>query len=226
MENKETIMNGGEDGAVGESEVSSAENSSAVETDAEKTDAAADSSVADERTEDKSTGGDDTAELDIYDELGFDEFDLPDDEEEFSDDGEKREGGSKKPRKNRKLPGFLGDERFLNNSYLGLCFLVPALTMWLIYIAMGTYPFGNGSVLVLDLNGQYIYFFEQLRDIVLGDGSFLYCFGRALGGEFMGIYLAVLFSSMPVPEDDDNGSASAYVPPEDGTLRTYLRYIP
>ncbi|MCD7776449.1 MAG: YfhO family protein, partial [Firmicutes bacterium] len=54
--------------------------------------------------------------------------------------------------------------------------------------------FGEESVLVLDLNGQYVYFFEELRDIVLGDGSFLYSFGRALGGEFMGIYAYYLAS--------------------------------
>ena len=86
------------------------------------------------------------------------------------------------------------DPRVLKYRYLGLCFLLPAFTMWLIYIALGTYPFGTGSVLVLDLNGQYVYYFEQLRNIVMGDGSFLYSFGRALGGEFMGIYAYYLAS--------------------------------
>lgn len=81
--------------------------------------------------------------------------------------------------------------------YLGLCFLVPALIMWLIYICLQTFPFGEESVLVLDLNGQYVYFFEGLRDILLGESSPIYSFSRALGGEFFGIfayYLASPFS--------------------------------
>lgn len=137
----------------------------------------------------------------LGDEDLFDEFDIFDDEDD-ADEGNDGDGlmfddEPAKPKKPRRLPGFLGDERVTKYRYLGLSFLVPALTMWLIYIAMGTYPFGNGSVLVLDLNGQYIYYFEQLREIVLGSGSFLYSFGRAAGGEFMGIfayYLASPFS--------------------------------
>jgi len=82
---------------------------------------------------------------------------------------------------------------FRCHGYLGLCFLVPALLMWLVYISMEAYPFGEESVLVLDLNGQYVYYFQALRDIITDGGSFLYSFRRALGGEFLGIigyYLA------------------------------------
>ena len=52
---------------------------------------------------------------------------------------------------------------------------------------MEVWPFGSGSVLVLDLNGQYVYFYEAIRNWVYGDTSLLYSFSRALGGEFMGI---------------------------------------
>lgn len=78
--------------------------------------------------------------------------------------------------------------------YLGLCFLIPALIMWLIYICLQTFPFGEESVLVLDLNGQYVYFFEGLRDILLGESSPIYSFSRALGGEFFGIFAYYLSS--------------------------------
>lgn len=60
--------------------------------------------------------------------------------------------------------------------------------MYMIYLAMEIHPFGDGSVLVLDLNGQYVYFFEALRNFIYGDTSLLYSFSRSLGGEFMGIY--------------------------------------
>ena len=56
-------------------------------------------------------------------------------------------------------------------SYLSFCFIVPVTVMYLLYMTMGIHPFGDGSVLVLDLNGQYVYFFEALRNIVTGDGS-------------------------------------------------------
>jgi len=72
--------------------------------------------------------------------------------------------------------------------YLSLAFIIPVAIMYLIYIAMEIHPFGGNSVLVLDLNGQYVYFYEALRNAVYGDTSLMYSFSRSLGGEFMGIY--------------------------------------
>lgn len=79
-------------------------------------------------------------------------------------------------------------------GYLMLSFLIPAVLMYLIYAAMEIHPIGEGSVLVLDLNGQYVSFFEGLRHAIYGDASFLYSFSRALGGEFMGMYAYYLAS--------------------------------
>lgn len=73
-------------------------------------------------------------------------------------------------------------------SYLLYCFLIPFVLMYLIYLAMEIHPFGDGSVLVLDLNGQYVSFYEMLHDALRGNTSLIYSFERALGGEFMGIY--------------------------------------
>lgn len=90
-------------------------------------------------------------------------------------------------------------QRLVKNNpkaYLFFSFLLPASLMFVIYAVMGTFPFGRSSVLVLDLNGQYVYFFEALRDFVYGEGSLLYSFGRALGGEFMGIYAYYLASPL------------------------------
>ncbi len=81
--------------------------------------------------------------------------------------------------------------------HIGIAFFFPIMIMVLIYIAMEVWPFGKNSVLVLDLNGQYVYYFEALRDILHGEQGFLYSFERALGGEFLGIiayYLASPFS--------------------------------
>ncbi len=81
-------------------------------------------------------------------------------------------------------------------SYLLFTFLLPLCIMAAIYAVIGVFPFGRGSVLVLDLNGQYVYFFEALRDCVWGDSSLLYSFSRALGGEFLGMYAYYLASPL------------------------------
>ncbi len=73
-------------------------------------------------------------------------------------------------------------------AYLAFSFLIPAVVMYLLYLVKGIHPFGDESVLVLDLNGQYVYFYEALRNAILGDKSLLYSFSRSLGGEFLGIY--------------------------------------
>lgn len=81
-------------------------------------------------------------------------------------------------------------------GYLLLAALIPAILFFLIYLARGIYPFGDGTVLVLDLNGQYVYFFEGLREKVLEGGSLLYSWSRALGGEFLGMYAYYLASPL------------------------------
>jgi uncharacterized membrane protein YfhO len=90
--------------------------------------------------------------------------------------------------------------------YLLFCFLVPVILMYGIYVVKGIHPFYNGSPLVLDLNAQYVSFFEALRDFALGERSILYSFSRSLGGEFMGMvayYMASPFTYITVlfPKD-------------------------
>lgn len=67
-------------------------------------------------------------------------------------------------------------------------FLIPAVLMFAVYAAFGCYPFGDNSVLVLDLNGQYVYYYEAMHKAFWGDGSFFYSWSRILGGEMMGIF--------------------------------------
>ncbi len=81
-------------------------------------------------------------------------------------------------------------------GYIALGALIPAFLFFLIYLVRGLYPFGNGTVLVLDLNGQYVYFFENLRNTVLEGGSLLYSWSRALGGEFLGMYAYYIASPL------------------------------
>ncbi len=81
-------------------------------------------------------------------------------------------------------------------KYLSLAAIIPAVLFFLIYLVRGLYPFGDGTVLVLDLNGQYVYFFEALRNKVLEGGSLLYSWSRAMGGEFLGMYAYYIASPL------------------------------
>ena len=76
------------------------------------------------------------------------------------------------------------------------CFLVPAVLMLFVHAVFGVYPFGEYSILVLDMNAQYVMFFEALRRALYGDASLLYSFSRNLGGEFPGIYAYYLASPL------------------------------
>ena len=91
-------------------------------------------------------------------------------------------------KKRFRLPRFL--ERFFQGEYgyLLVAALIPAVLVYLMYLFRGLYPFGDGTVLVLDLNGQYVSFYEGLYNILHGDADLFYSFSRNLGGEFMGIY--------------------------------------
>ena len=77
-----------------------------------------------------------------------------------------------------------------------LCMIIPAALVYLIYFSREIYPLGDGSVLVLDLNGQYVWFFEALRNFAKGDAELLYSFSRAMGGEFLGMYAYYLASPL------------------------------
>ena len=81
------------------------------------------------------------------------------------------------------------DKTFGEYGYLLFAVLIPMVLFYLMYlITQQLYPFGDGTVLVLDLNGQYVSFYEGLHDILRGEADLLYSFSRNLGGEFLGIY--------------------------------------
>lgn len=97
----------------------------------------------------------------------------------------------------KKFLTFMRDWAFRNKIYF-VAFLIPAILMYIAYAMFGMYPFGGESVLVLDLNGQYIYYFEALRDAFWsGEESVFYDWSRNLSGGYAGIigyYLASPFT--------------------------------
>lgn len=100
---------------------------------------------------------------------------------------------TKKKRKNI----FKMDGKDFNGYYLIAAFIIPFMLMLAVYVCMRKHPFGNQSVLTLDMQAQYVYYFEALRRLLTEGGSWLYSWERTLGGEFMGIiayYLASPFN--------------------------------
>ena len=76
-------------------------------------------------------------------------------------------------------------------------FFLPVALIYTAYAFFGMYPFGEHSVLCLDLNGQYVYYFEAIWDAFHGDGSILYNWSRNLSGGYQGVigyYLASPFT--------------------------------
>ncbi len=69
-----------------------------------------------------------------------------------------------------------------------LVFFLPVGIMYGAYVFFKIHPFGDSSVLVLDLNGQYVYYYEHFRDAFWGNSSFIYSWSRNLSGEMFGIF--------------------------------------
>ena len=76
---------------------------------------------------------------------------------------------------------------FKNDNQIWLSFLIPALIMLVSYFIFGVWPFGKESVLSLDLNGQYVYYYDHMYDVIYGGESVFYSWSRNLSGEWMGI---------------------------------------
>lgn len=85
---------------------------------------------------------------------------------------------------------------FFDNWCLLFAFLVPiALTAICWAFTFNLYD-NRLSTLILDSNAQYVYFFEQLQDVLTGKESLFYTFERALGGEFLGNFTYYLASPL------------------------------
>ncbi|MCM1298106.1 MAG: YfhO family protein [[Eubacterium] siraeum] len=92
-----------------------------------------------------------------------------------------------------KLREYLGYARngikhfIVKENQMWLSFLLPALILLVCYFVFGVWPFGEESVLSLDLNGQYVYYYDHMYDVLAGKESVFYSWNRNLSGEWMGI---------------------------------------
>ena len=79
-----------------------------------------------------------------------------------------------------------------------LVFVLPICIMYGAYLFFKIHPVGDSSVLVLDLNGQYVYYYEEFRNAFWGDGSLIYNWSRNLSGEMFGVFAYYLASPFMV----------------------------
>ena len=96
-----------------------------------------------------------------------------------------------------KRTAFRAGKAIADSRVYWLSFLLPVAILFASYILFQVWPFGERSVLSLDLNAQYVYYYDYMYDVFAGKESIWYSWSRNLSGEFMGIigyYLASPFN--------------------------------
>ena len=82
----------------------------------------------------------------------------------------------------------------LSKKAYWLSFIIPAAILFAAYALFGMYPFGVKSVLALDLNAQYVTYFDYMYDVFGGKESLFYTWSASLSGEFFGTFAYYLAS--------------------------------
>ncbi|MGL5694037.1 MAG: YfhO family protein, partial [Peptostreptococcaceae bacterium] len=84
----------------------------------------------------------------------------------------------------------------MKNKYMILSFIIPIVAVLIGYKTLGVYPFGDKSILISDLNGQYVDYFSALQDTLRsGDFSKLfYSWSMGMGSNFIGLIAYYLSS--------------------------------
>ncbi len=73
-------------------------------------------------------------------------------------------------------------------------FFIPLTILLIVYIELGMVPFGNKTILICDMSGQYVDFYSTYYEILTGGKSLLYSWHAGLGLNFIGIFAYYLSS--------------------------------
>lgn len=85
----------------------------------------------------------------------------------------------------------------LKQHPLIISFLLPVIITTVYFAFRGMAPFGQSSILTVDLGQQYIDFFAYFKHTLLTDPSgFLYSFSKGLGGDMLGTWAYYLMSPL------------------------------
>ena len=77
-----------------------------------------------------------------------------------------------------------------------MAFLLPAVVLLVMFLALDFYPFGEKSLLIMDMNGQYIHFFASLKDLVSGNSSLFFSWSKGMGQNYIGLFAYYLASPL------------------------------
>ena len=83
----------------------------------------------------------------------------------------------------------------INHGTILASFFFPLILMLGIYAFQRVFPFGNETLLTIDLGQQYIDFYADYQENLLSNPSnFIYSFQKSLGGEMIGLWAYYLSS--------------------------------
>ena len=75
-------------------------------------------------------------------------------------------------------------------------FLIPALATFIGFALIGVWPFGNGTVLIVDSIHQYLPFYTDLHEMLVKHESLLYSFSAGLGYDFWATFAYYMASPL------------------------------
>lgn len=75
-----------------------------------------------------------------------------------------------------------------------LSFLMPFLIYLVLFALMGIYPFGDRSLLIIDMEGQYVDYYAWFRHVIQERESLLYSWNGGLGMNMLGLIAYYLMS--------------------------------
>lgn len=79
-----------------------------------------------------------------------------------------------------------------------MAFFIPFLVVFVSYICMGVYPFGDEGIIIVDSYHQYVPFFSEFRDKVMNGDSLLYSWHGGLGYNFWALIAYYLVSPLNI----------------------------
>ena len=99
-------------------------------------------------------------------------------------------------KRDTKLRNILQSERTKTGLLLAACFVLPCVVMLMALMSYGFAPFGEKSLMIMDMSGQYSEFFCGLKEINSQNGGILFSWSKALGGNYAGVYAYYVASPM------------------------------
>lgn len=84
---------------------------------------------------------------------------------------------------------------YSNNFRYILAFTIPIILMAIYFVYRGVYPFGNSTILNIDLGQQYVDFLAWAKNTILYHREqIFYSFNKSLGGDMVSVWAYYLFS--------------------------------